>query len=78
MIESIGAALGSACVALGMKFEKPPIILEHENTPIESFLHDANHQLCLGVQDILLGQPSPYEAVLKGGTFPANMGSETR
>lgn len=74
MLSSIGAAIGSACKALGMEFEKPPIILERENTQLETLIHKVNHDLALDTQVVLSKHPSPYETLLKGGVFPPNMG----
>lgn len=74
MIEEIGAAVGSACVALGMRFEKPPIILDHENTLLEDLIQFAEHDISLRMQELLINQPSPWLGVIKGGTFPAGMG----
>lgn len=59
-------------IALGMRFETPPIILDHEHGPIEDLMHRETHRLSLELQERYLKFPSPYLKL-----FPKGMG-ETR
>lgn len=68
-VSTLGSVAGSACRAFGMEFEKPPIILERENTQLESLIHDMEHRLALDVQVALEKQPSPYNKILTPQVF---------
>lgn len=74
MIEGIGAAVGNACWMLGMRFEKPPIILDHENTQLESLIQAVEHRLMLDMQTLLEKKPFPYQKLFESKVFPPNMG----
>lgn len=73
MISSIVAEIG---IALGMRFETPPIILDHVHSPGEDILYRAIHQQSLELQEIFAKRPSPYLRLV--AKFPEGMGDTKR